>query len=721
MRRVGSSRSSGSSSDSEGRPSIAIVSRADYATTLRKQPTSSREPSAFVPGSQVRYNEAVRIVKPDRDGFTKVQASNGKRGYIKSEYLRTLNSPIPIMSESDADKYIRGAINGLTTWIEIFESHRRGRSIEKLHAYEGLESQAAFAQRVLERQDASRDTRALTDIITRARAQLAREEAAAANIAQEELLATDRALKEEGAGYVRILEELPYRIDRLRRLQPSTTSLRHSELAAFSRALGSSRSSANANAEWHRKLLALLGSWLGSGRGGSCEGNTYASMTKESTPSSTNPLREPLLSLEKARDEERRERSQRNADLGALAATLRDRGVKLKDLYIVKRLGGGIVDPTSEGRTSFKGTNAFVYHVQYRESRGNVHDLALKVLIRMKGPQRHDSRVMVDAPLENFNSETFLTTTRVPMSEEPQLERHVDGSANLCRVLHSFEDRPAGKRPALPDWAHDSVVMADSTICVLMPLLDGGDLQSLFEAENTRDIGLGGETLQQRARQAVRDVLLGVRHLKRHGVVHRDIKPDNILIKSMRGGGYTFILTDVGAALDFKSSSLGSAVFREANNVQDINPRAFSFRLTSKVWSWTGAPGIQAPEIMQACAKLDLPSRESLPAGGILFDYSKADEWACGLVFHRMLHRSDKDVPFPDIAEMGRARLRNAIDELYQPMELWQAAYNEQKMSSTVATATLREIVRRLLTINPAQRPSASELLDSKEWPSLRM
>eukprot|EP00966_Prymnesium_polylepis_P163310 3774512-Prymnesium_polylepis.1 len=69
-----------------GSAAMATVTRSDgYAITLRTSPTSSTDSSAFVSdGTKVRNGERVTVVQPNANDFTKVRASNGTEGYVKS-------------------------------------------------------------------------------------------------------------------------------------------------------------------------------------------------------------------------------------------------------------------------------------------------------------------------------------------------------------------------------------------------------------------------------------------------------------------------------------------------------------------------------------------------------------------------------------------------------------------------------------------------------------
>ena len=71
-------------------------------------------------------------------------------------------------------------------------------------------------------------------------------------------------------------------------------------------------------------------------------------------------------------------------------------------------------------------------------------------------------------------------------------------------------------------------------------LVTAGDLFSYIEAKN-------GKLLEAEAAAITRQLLVAVQFLHQQHVVHRDIKPDNILMSSL-SPGCRVVLTDFGAA-----------------------------------------------------------------------------------------------------------------------------------------------------------------------------
>ncbi|OAP61217.1 hypothetical protein AYL99_03418 [Fonsecaea erecta] len=86
----------------------------------------------------------------------------------------------------------------------------------------------------------------------------------------------------------------------------------------------------------------------------------------------------------------------------------------------------------------------------------------------------------------------------------------------------------------------EKVYITDNTIYIMQDLITGGDLFSYIELKN-------GKLLEVEAAVIVRQVLVAVRFLHTNNIVHRDIKPDNVLMTSL-AAGCRVVLTDFGAA-----------------------------------------------------------------------------------------------------------------------------------------------------------------------------
>uniref|UniRef100_A0A1Y9INB0 non-specific serine/threonine protein kinase n=1 Tax=Anopheles melas TaxID=34690 RepID=A0A1Y9INB0_9DIPT len=101
-------------------------------------------------------------------------------------------------------------------------------------------------------------------------------------------------------------------------------------------------------------------------------------------------------------------------------------------------------------------------------------------------------------------------------------------------------------------------------------------------------------------------LLEAVAHLNRHGVSHRDIKSDNILIELRPNMPPTLVLTDFGCCIADKRHGL-------------------RIPYTSDEIDKGGNVALMAPEII-----------EQLPGTFAMLNYTKADLWACGAIAYEI-------------------------------------------------------------------------------------
>ncbi|KIW97292.1 uncharacterized protein Z519_02684 [Cladophialophora bantiana CBS 173.52] len=91
----------------------------------------------------------------------------------------------------------------------------------------------------------------------------------------------------------------------------------------------------------------------------------------------------------------------------------------------------------------------------------------------------------------------------------------------------------------------EKVYITDNTIYIMQDLVTAGDLFSYIESKN-------GKLLEVEAAVIIRQILVAVRFLHDKNIVHRDIKPDNVLMTSL-AAGCRVVLTDLGAARRIES------------------------------------------------------------------------------------------------------------------------------------------------------------------------
>ncbi|KFV89488.1 hypothetical protein N327_09568, partial [Fulmarus glacialis] len=124
-------------------------------------------------------------------------------------------------------------------------------------------------------------------------------------------------------------------------------------------------------------------------------------------------------------------------------------------------------------------------------------------------------------------------------------------------------------------------------------------------------------TLRQYLRESSPDVCLstmmilqlleGVDHLVRHGIAHRDLKSDNILVEFDSAGCPWLVITDFGCCLADENVGL-------------------RLPFTSSYVDRGGNGCLMAPEVITAS-----------PGPGTVINYSKADAWAVGAIAYEIL------------------------------------------------------------------------------------
>ncbi|XP_063273639.1 serine/threonine-protein kinase PINK1, mitochondrial [Prinia subflava] len=170
--------------------------------------------------------------------------------------------------------------------------------------------------------------------------------------------------------------------------------------------------------------------------------------------------------------------------------------------------------------------------------------------------------------------------------------------------------------------------------------------------ENTPDIRLSTVMILQ--------LLEGVDHLVRHGIAHRDLKSDNILVEIDSAGCPWLVITDFGCCLADESIGL-------------------RLPFTSSYVDRGGNGCLMAPEVITAS-----------PGPGTVINYSKADAWAVGAIAYEILGLANPFYGHGDSALESRS-------------------YREEQLPSLPdhVPHEVKQVIKMLLQRDPNKRLSA--------------
>lgn len=258
--------------------------------------------------------------------------------------------------------------------------------------------------------------------------------------------------------------------------------------------------------------------------------------------------------------------------------------LKLKDYEVGERLG----EPSS---------SAAVYAAKY-----NRHEYAVKMLFNFYGANSKSSSLHRE----------FAKECQVLSVEKQQNTLEAGPSyttlpphPNILPILHAFcDDMPclpdakSSYPAALPSRYGDGCFARNRTMFLVMPRYSR-TVQEFITSNRTLDPRVSSLLLLQ--------LLEGITHLTRHGVAHRDLKTDNLLLdESTSDVCPHLVIADFGCCLADKRWGLKLPFITE-----EIDRGGNSV--------------LMAPEIANA-----------IPGEGAVLDYTKSDAWAAGAISYEL-------------------------------------------------------------------------------------
>uniref|UniRef100_UPI0031B8B3C1 Serine/threonine-protein kinase Pink1, mitochondrial n=1 Tax=Tribolium castaneum TaxID=7070 RepID=UPI0031B8B3C1 len=308
----------------------------------------------------------------------------------------------------------------------------------------------------------------------------------------------------------------------------------------------------------------------------------------------------------------------------------------------------------SLGKPIAKGTNGVVYSAKVKddETDDNKYPFALKMMFNydiqsnsmeiLKAMYRETVPARMYASNHDLNNwEIELANRRKHLPPHPNIVAIFSVFTDLIQELEGSKDLyPA----ALPPRLHPEGEGRNMSLFLLMKRYDCNLQSFLSTAPSTRTSLL-----------LLAQLLEGVAHMTAHGIAHRDLKSDNLLLDTSEPESPILVISDFGCCLADKTNGL-------------------SLPYTSAEMDKGGNTALMAPEII--CQK---------PGTASVLNYSKADLWAVGAIAYEIFNCHN---PF-----YGPSRLKNAN---YKEGDL-------PKLPDEVPTV-IQALVANLLKRNPNKR-----------------
>ncbi|CAM9904193.1 unnamed protein product, partial [Phaeothamnion confervicola] len=359
--------------------------------------------------------------------------------------------------------------------------------------------------------------------------------------------------------------------------------------------------------------------------------------------------------------------------------------VRLRDLLIGPRLGR-----RRDGGGGFQGVNSRVFSCALNGRPGGTDEtFALKILFTFQSNGG------------GGGGAGGASTQEEDLPREVALLRRIPRHGNVITCVHTFRDFVAPDRWSELFYGLDSALISPCTDFVLLPRYQES-LQSLIDKQKQRKRGGSPFFRTLDLLWFATDMLAAAAHLHRHGFVHNDIKPDNLLVTRGDRGRETLVLTDFETCLDLNDAVADSvatpatAAAAAAADPRDAEAAAMAVQAAATaaaVAAWAEAPvaGARAaagttaravggpatagtPEAAMAAAAAAPAARscfvrpfdDHFDLGASLFkapellravrrggpmDFGKSDAFSCGMCLYLMLCLTGT-APFTSDADM---------------------------------------------------------------------
>ena len=254
------------------------------------------------------------------------------------------------------------------------------------------------------------------------------------------------------------------------------------------------------------------------------------------------------------------------AEVGAVGQNMEN--ATLEDLDVIERLG------RSQRRAGYQfyGCNSAVFAVKQKGSGANAPVYALKVVYNVQDVRTINLE-------EHFRAEYEMLADRKVLPVHP----------NIIRYLHKFVDTATVER--LPHWDVDSEFVRPASLFIVLESM----ATSLKQLTGLRKQAKGGEPpfwAPSEAEDILLRILRGVAHLNTHGIIHRDLKGDNVMF---HGPTLPVIGAFAGRPACVKIIDFGVAL----NCFEEDEEDGLTLPYTTRHISRGGCPTCLAPEIVK--------------------------------------------------------------------------------------------------------------------------